>query len=336
MQILVLGGTAWLGGHIAATAMQQGHNVTCLARGNSGGVPDGATFVYGDRGRPGAYDELLGTNWDTIVDVSSQPGQVGDAAVALRDRTQTFIYISSCSAYADHASFGQDEGAATLPALATDVMETMETFGQAKVACEHHVLAAFGPNRSMLVRAGLIGGPGDITDRSGYWPLRFARPSNEQGRVLTPETPNLATQVIDVRDLACWIIDSAAVKRNGIFNAVGEIVPLHRHLAAAREVAGHKGPLVSCPSEWLLAQNVNPWRGERSLPLWLPMPEYAAFCARDNNAARAAGLTIRALEETLADTLAWELEANPLRPRKAGLTNEEEKILLSAYEDARK
>jgi len=126
--------------------------------------------------------------------------------------------------YADHSEVGADESSALLPALAGDVMQDMETYGQAKVACEQHVLAAFGASRSLIARVGLIGGPGDVFDRSGYWPLRFARPVGPAGRVLVPDVPDLATQVIDVRDLAAWIIESGRCGRSGIFNVMGQTV----------------------------------------------------------------------------------------------------------------
>ena len=241
MRILILGGTAWLGGYLTATALQQGHEVTCLARGNSGVVPNNASFIRADRDDPNSYGDVQRIDWDAVIDVSSQPGQVKSAARTFRDRTRTFIFISSCSVYADHASFGQNESAVLLPALQADTMENLQKFGEAKVACEQHVLSAFGPSRSFIIRPGLIGGPGDITHRTGYWPLRFARPSNKQGHVLIPDTPDLATQIIDVRDLAFWITDCAKNYRSGIYNAMGDMLSMQQHLDVARKEAGHTG-----------------------------------------------------------------------------------------------
>jgi 2'-hydroxyisoflavone reductase len=330
MRILVLGGTAWLGRYIATTATDRGHQATCLARGESGSVPDGVEFVRADRDQPDAYDGVAGVDWDVVLDVSRQPGQVRRAVAALADRAGRFVFISSASAYADHGTPGDDETAALLPPLDGDVMETMETYGEAKVACEQHVRAGFGPDRSLVIRVGLIGGPGDIFGRTGYWPLRFARPAAADGSVLVPDAPALPTQVIDVRDLAAWIVDAGTAGLNGIFNAVGETTPLPVHLETARTVAGHAGPVVPVDQEWLLAHDVEPWMGERSLPLWLPLPDYAGFNSRDGSAARAAGLVTRPLADTLADTLAWELASGPDRPRRAGLTADDERSLLGA------
>jgi nucleoside-diphosphate-sugar epimerase len=330
MRLLVLGGTAWLGRAIATTAVDRGHHVTCLARGDSGDRPEGAEFVRADRDLPDAYDEVIGTEWDVVVDVSRQPGQVRRAVAALAGETGRFVFISSASAYADHGTPGDDESAALLQPLDGDVMETMATYGEAKVACEQHVVTAFGPDRSLVIRVGLIGGPGDIFGRTGYWPLRFARPAAADGSVLVPDAPALPTQVIDVRDLAAWIVDAGTAGLTGIFNAMGETTPLPVHLEVARTVAGHAGPVVPVDQEWLLAHDVEPWMGERSLPLWLPLPDYAGFNARDSSAARAAGLVTRPLTDTLVDTLAWELASGPDRPRLAGLTAEQERSLIAA------
>ncbi len=330
MRFLVLGGTAWLGGNVTKTALELGHQVTCLARGRSGSVPAGAVLVHADRDQPGAYDEVTEERWDVVVDVSRQPGQVRRAVAALADCSSSFVFVSSCNVYADQSTPGEGETTFLLPALDGDVMESVETYGQAKVACEQHVLEAYGPDRTLIARAGLIGGPGDIFDRTGYWPLRFSRPATADGSVLVPDVPQVATQVIDVRDLARWLVEAASRGVSGIFNATGETVPLLEHLEIARTVAGHTGPLVWATQDWLLAQNVEPWMGARSLPLWLADPDWVGLSARDSSKARTEGLRTRTLGETLADTLAWELTRGATGPRQAGLSDEDERSLVLA------
>lgn len=328
MRLLVLGGTAWLGGVVAATAVRDGHDVICLARGGSGAVPAGARLVRGDRDRDDAFDGLGDREWDAVVDVARQPGHVRRAVAALAGRTGTYVFVSSASVYVDEATPGTDERAAVHVPLDGDVMASMAEYGAAKVACERHVLDGFAPDRSVVARVGLIGGPGDVSDRTGYWPLRFARPASRDGAVLVPDSPELMTQVVDVRDLATWLVDAAQGGAPGTYNVMGDTLPLPSHLDAAREVAGHRGPLVPVDQDWLLAHGVQPWMGERSLPLWLPLPEYAGFSSRDSAAARAAGLVTRPLRETLADTLAWELASGAGRRRAAGLSDEDERELL--------
>jgi 2'-hydroxyisoflavone reductase len=328
MRILVLGGTGWLGGRIASTAAESGHEVTCLARGQSGAVPDGAAWVPADRTEPGAYEQVSEQDWDVVMDVSSQPGQVKGAIAALGGRTGFWVFVSTCSVYADNATLGQDEDGPLLPPLDGDVMATLETYGQAKVACEQHVWRAFGPDHAVIARAGLIGGPGDTSDRTGYWPLRFARPAAEDGGVLVPAAPENGTQVIDVRDLAEWLLDASTREVAGIFNAVGATVPLSEHVAAARAVAGHSGPVVRADPQWLLDQGVQQWAGPRSLPLWVADRDWQGFGTRDSSKARRAGLRTRPLEQTLSDTLAWELTRDRSDARKAGLTDDDERALL--------
>jgi 2'-hydroxyisoflavone reductase len=330
MHTLVLGGTAWLGGHVASAALERHHWVTCLARGFPGAVPEGVELVRADRNRPDAYDALRHRQWDVVVDVSRQPGQVRSAVRALADQATVYVFVSSANVYADHRTPGAAEDAPLLPPLASELIESMDTYGQAKVACEQHVQQAFEPDRALIARVGLIGGPGDIFDRTGYWPLRFARPSTPGGAVLVPDAPELATQVIDVRDLAAWLIDAGSHRLAGVYNATGETTSLFDHIETARTIAGHTGPVVRADQQWLLDQGVQPWMGERSLPLWLVDPDWLGFNGRDSTKARRVGLSTRPLEQTLADTLSWELTRATYRARRAGLTDEDERGLLTA------
>jgi 2'-hydroxyisoflavone reductase len=329
MKMLVLGGTSWLGGEVARAGLDRGHAVTCLARGESGQVPTGATFVRADRGDDVAYDQVCDQDWDGIVDVSWQPGFVRTAVSALAGRTGSWVYVSSCSVYAAHDVIGADESATVLPALEGD-QATMETYGEAKVACERAVLDGVGEDKTVIARSGLIGGPGDHTGRTGYWPLRFAHPSTDDGTVLVPAEQDVLTQVVDVRDLAAWLVRCIEDSVRGIFNVSGPATPLSEHLAAARAVAGHHGPLVAVSTQWLVDHEVQEWAGPRSLPLWLYAAGWEGFAARSTGAAVAAGLHCRPLQQTLGDVLAWEEAHGIGRPRGAGLTPADERQLIAA------
>ena len=330
MRILLLGGTAWLGRQVVHSALSRGHDVTCLARGVSGRVPDGDEVVRAARSSAGAYDEVARRQWDVVLDVSRQPGQVRSAVAALGARTASWVFVSSGNAYSYHRAPGQDERAPLLPPLEGDVMESMEVYGEAKVACERAVLRGVGPDRALVARVGLIGGPGDVFDRSGWWPLRFARPAADDGAVLVPDDPDLPMSVVDVRDLADWLVDAGCRGVVGALNAFGPALPLSEHLATARAVAGHTGPVVRAEPQWLLDHGVEPWMGERSLPLWLTDPDWRGFGARDSSRAVAGGLRTRPLAETLADVLAWELEREQPAVRRAGLRDDDERALLAA------
>ncbi|MGY4542277.1 2'-hydroxyisoflavone reductase [Arthrobacter sp. UYNi723] len=315
MRILILGGTAFLSSEIARQAVSAGHRVTCLARGSATEPPDGVQWVKADRSLgANSYAQVAG-DWDAVIDVARDPVPAEEALSALAQRTNHWTFVSSCSVYADPSTPGAAEDAALLSPLPAGTESTPENYGESKSAIEQATLEAAG-HRAHLCRAGLIGGPGDGTDRYGYWPARFAR---DNGPAVVPAIAGHATQVIDVRDLAAWVLDAAQRGVTGPLNAVGDQVPFGQYIEEAKTVAGHQGEVFNAPEDWLLEHGIDYWAGPDSLPLWLP-PGHEGFCNRSNHAARAAGLAIRPWQETLAATLEDERRRGLDRPRKAGLT----------------
>lgn len=317
-RLLICGGTAWLGRAIGAAAIGAGWQVTCLARGASGEVPAGADLVVADRDGPDPFAGLAG-EWDAVVDLTRQPGHARRAIAALADRAAHWTLISTANVYAD-LSGPLVEGAPLRPALVDDHAE-LQRYGEGKVACEQAV--AQHPRVSVL-RAGLLVGPGDPSDRFGYWPAAFARAG--AAPVLVPAADDLPVQVLDVRDLAEFVVEGIG-ERVGTCHVAGPATTLGAVLAAAREAAGHHGSVVRRDLADLTAAGVQPWSGERSLPLWLP-PEAIGMAQLSTERARGAGLAWRPLAETLADTLVDERARGLDRPRRAGLTRADELRLL--------
>lgn len=319
--VLILGGTGWLSGRIAQRWIDAGASVTCLARGGRA-APPGSRLVVADRDDPDAYAAVAGREWDEVVDVSSHPRHVAQAVGALDAWAVHWSYVSSVSVYADADRPGADE---TAPLAAPAEDGSPDDYARAKSAAERAV-GALG-DRAAISRAGLIVGPGDPTDRFGYWPARFA--SAGDAPVLVPAQEDAFAQVIDVDDLAEFIVSSGARGWRGTVNAVGESLPLPSVLETARAAAGHRGPVVGAAPGWLREHNVAYWSGPRSLPLWLP-PDVPGFATRDGRAYRAAGGRNRPLVDTVERVLADERARGLDRPRRAGLRPEEEAELRAA------
>lgn len=321
MRLLILGGTQFLGRAIAADACARGHEVTCAARGVTGPVAPGARLVRVDRDAPDGLAALAGDTFDAVIDVSRHPGQVRRAVAALKTRAAHWTFVSTVSVYADNRTVGQRADSAPLRAPTAPEIErsTEETYGSAKVACEQAVGAD-----AFICRAGLIAGPEDPTGRFTYWPVRLAR----GGEVLAPGAPDDAMQLIDVRDLAAWIVHAAQSGLTGCFDAVGPTVTRGEVLAECARGVGASCTFTWADRAFLESQDIKRWSGPRSLPLWLPLPEFAGFNTRDARPARDAGLAVRALAETARDTLAWARNAGGT---VTGLTADEEHAALAAW-----
>jgi 2'-hydroxyisoflavone reductase len=320
MKLLVLGGTRFLGRHAVDAALAEGHAVTIFTRGRTSPelFPE-IEHLSGDR--DGDLEALRGGTWDGVVDTSGYvPRVVRQSAELLRDRVGRYVFVSSISVYADFSeTITETTPVAELEDPASEEVE--EHYGALKGACEQVVEEVYG-DCSARVRAGLIVGPYDPTDRFTYWPRRIAL----GGEVLGPGDPGAPVQFVDARDLAAWLVRLALNGPGGTFNATGPVQRLTfaELLERACNAIGSDADVVWVDEQRVLDAGVQPWM---ELPLWLPGGDYAGMARADISNALAAGLTFRPVEETIVDTLAWDRTVEGDRPT---LAHQKEREILAA------
>ncbi|MEA2278681.1 MAG: hypothetical protein QOC78_3641 [Solirubrobacteraceae bacterium] len=316
MRLLVLGGTVFLGRHVAAQALLRGHEVTLFHRGRHGADLFGdAEHVLGDRA--GDLAPLRDRSFDAAVDTSGY--EPGDVARSSALDLGHLVFVSTCNVYPNWPQAAVDED--------SPVWTDGDDYGAKKAACERAAEAAM-PGRVARLRAGLLCGPHDNVFRLPWWIRRIAA----GGEVLAPGDPDRTVQLVDARDVAAWALDLAERRVAGTFNttappgrtAMGEV------LDAAVAATGADARLRWLPDEALT--DVEAWM---ELPLWLPAAEFPGTWAVATDRAQAAGLRCRPIAETVADTWAWlraggeaELGDWGAEARAPGLSAERERELL--------
>jgi 2'-hydroxyisoflavone reductase len=326
MNLLILGGTIFLGRHLAESALRRGHTVTLFNRGqhNPELFPE-VEKLRGDRATD--LDPLKGREWDAVIDTCGYfPRVVRNSAEMLRDSVGHYTFISSISVYPDFSKPGMDE-AAPVGTLEDPTVEevTGETYGPLKALCEQAVEEAL-PGRTLNIRPGLIVGPFDPSDRFTYWPRRVA----QGGDVLAPAGPDFPVEIIDARDLAEWNLDMVEQGKTGVYNATGPdyTLTLGKVLETCKEVSGSDARFVWMDEKFLLDHEVGPWM---ELPLWVSGDDVDGFSKIDCRRAIAAGLRFRPLEETVRDTLEWDRTRPADVEYRAGMKPEREQELLNAW-----
>jgi 2'-hydroxyisoflavone reductase len=327
MQLLIIGGTRFLGRALVEAALAAGHEVTLFNRGQSN--PDlfpNLEHLRGDR--DGDLEVLKGRRWDAVIDTCGYvPRVVQASAELLATAVDHYTFISTISVYADFKTIGIDEQSA-LGTMEDETVEeiTGETYGPLKVLCEQAVDVAMGM-RALHVRAGLIVGPHDPTDRFTYWPVRVDR----GGEVLAPGDPGQAVQFIDVRDLAKWTIRATEQQLTGPYNVTGPDYRLNMQqlLETCKLVSQSESRFTWVSEKFLLEKEVVPFT---QMPLWVPA-EMSGFGTVNCGKAMERGLTIRPLTTTVRDTLTWHATRPADHEWRAGLTPEREAELLSAWRD---
>jgi 2'-hydroxyisoflavone reductase len=297
LDLLVLGGTGFIGPHLVRHAVARGHRVTIFTRGKRSAVlPAGVVHLIGDRN--GQLGALAGKRWDAVVDDSAtNPDWVRQSTQLLAGQVGRYLFTSSTGVYYPYLERGADESTPVRLEVA-DPEDGSETYGVAKAQCEREVQRSFG-ERGVVVRPTYIIGPGDTTDRFPYWPLRFQR----GGEVLIPGRREDPVQLIDVRDLAEFMVVLLEQERSGIYNAVGPRTPMlvPEFAEAMRQAIDPAARLTFVDDyEFLEAHGIVdavPW-------VMLRGNDLGHLSAR-NDRSVAAGLRFRPLADTARDTLAW-------------------------------
>ena len=328
LQVLILGGTGFIGPHTIEALGRGGHRITLFNNDKESAkkFPQ-LESLFGDR--DGRIEALGGRDWDVVIDNSGYVTRhVRLTAEALKDRVGHYIFVSSISAYADLSNPGIDEDhpLGTLEDPAVEQV-TEETYGPLKAACENVVRQIYG-SRYTVIRPTYIVGPGDPTDRFTYWPVRVSR----GGEMLAPGKSGDPAQFIDVRDLAGFIATCVEHRHTGNYNVCNppRSVNMGQLLDSSRKISRADTSFVWVDEAFIEAQG---FKGNE-IPIWSPTKgEYAGAALVQSARAEAKGLKFRPLDVTVSDTLAWHATRPPERRDRlrAGLTMEQEHALLGKW-----
>ena len=324
-RILIIGGTSFVGPAVVEEAQRRGITVTLFNRGktNAGLFPE-VEKIHGDRNADVAVLQALfkGRTFDSVIDTSGYfPRQIRNMTAALAGVTRHYLFVSSVSVYSD-----MSKPLSETSALATLTDPTVEkitegTYGGLKVLCEQAAQTAL-PAGALIVRPGYIVGPRDPTDRFTSWPLRVRR----GGPMMAPGTPQDPIQVIDVRDLAAWMMSMVVAGRTGVFNAVGpkDRLTMGELLDSCKRVTGADARPI-----WVPAAELTQAKLIDLVPIWVP-PAEIGMAQVSHARALAQGMTFRPLATTIKDTLDWwaTLPAERQAKVKAGLSAEQEATIL--------
>jgi 2'-hydroxyisoflavone reductase len=301
---LILGGTRFVGHHIAQAAIDAGHGVTLFHRGHTpAGLAGPFRELYGDR--DGGLDPLRGARFDAVIDVCGYAPRVVQQALEAVE-AEHYCFISTVSVYPDRPLDRPPirETDPLLPAWARrSELVTEQSYGPLKVACERAVLHRH-PGAT-IIRPGYVVGPRDHTHRFSWWVRWLARP----GSVLVPANLAAPLQVIDARDLALFVVLATEQRLAGPYNCVGPAQPLAWGDLYQRvpRLARVEAEPVAVDEAWLLRQGVD----RDALPMWLPPHLLAASLIARGEVARSAGLALRPLDDTILDILAERIGSAP-------------------------
>ena len=329
LRILILGGTGFIGPYQVQYALDRGHTVTLFNRGRTNpGLFPAVEKLIGDRSSD--LKSLEGRTWDVVIDNSAtNPDWVERSASLLRDRVKQYLFVSTRSVYKDTSRIPMTIDAEVFTPENTPVKPGDPLpYGLAKVLSERTVQKHF-PGRTLIVRPSLVVGPGDLTDRFTYWPVRIER----GGEILAPGDGTDPVQIIDARDLSEWMIRLVEQRVTGVYNALGPRTPrsFAELLHGIKAVTTADARFTWVDADFLAAHDV---RGYREMPVWMPARDgREGFGRFDISREVALGLTFRPLADTARDTLTY-YHAQPADRQeklRAGISAEREAEVLAAW-----
>ena len=314
MNILVIGGTQFVGRHFAEAAIRAGHGVTLFHRGSKGiGSVPGAADILGDRTEN--LDRVCTQDWDLVMDSSGYtPSVVRSSLQALQGRCGRYLFVSTISVYDTSGPLPISEGSAQVPiGNPNETVVNAESYGYLKVLCEQEVVNAFG-ERSLIIRPGIIAGSHDPTNRFTYWVMRFAN----GGKVLVPSVGDSRLQLVDARDLAEYMVLGAERGLSGPFNVAGPASTFGDMISVCETL----GTGIPAWVEPKLLKEADIHFG-KDLPL-ATLPGEDKLFAASSDLAVANGLGYRPLLDTAKDVLQWKRSSTDETPHKVGLNRERE------------
>ncbi|WBO90417.1 SDR family oxidoreductase [Bacillus tropicus] len=344
MRILILGGTRFLGRAFVEEALQRGHEVTLFNRGTNKEIFPEVEQLIGDRN--GDVLSLENRKWDVVVDTCGfSPHHIRNVGEVLKDNIEHYLFISSLSVYKDWIPYDIKEDYILQPEPTEEQIKAVENgeispyehYGTLKVLCEKEA-EKYWPGRVLLVRAGLLSGMFDYTDRLPYWIQRVAK----GGEVLVPGRKERPVQIVDIKDVANWGLNMAENNKAGIFNVTGpnDELTMEELLNTCKKVTNSDAEFIWVDESFMKEQKIEPWT---EMPLWIPetfplegetKPWKGGFSISIESAVKE-GLTFRRLEHTVTDVYKWMKSVDEWES-KAGISREREKMLLDKrYEKKR-
>lgn len=342
MKILIIGGTKFLGWHLVDVISDTNVKVTLFNRGNNYAADEISDVeqIHGDRNTD--LEKLSGRTWDAVIDTCGYlPQTVRKSAEFLKDKVGQYVFISSGSVYTNTNKPNYDESAetATLSEEQQKQVEKIdakgeinayvlgENYGALKVLCEEAAEKAM-PGRVLNVRAGMIVGMFDWTDRFAYWAMRVAKGDE----VLAPGSPDNPVQMIDAQNLSNWIFRMIKNQETGTYNATSFPYQLTfgKMLDAIKWASKSDAEFTWVGEKFLLENNVKPWS---DMPFYLPESDenMRNFMTMNVDKASAKGLQLRPLHRVIREVSEWRKTQD--MEMKAGISSEREKELLEKWHE---